>query len=115
MHPKPEHGKERRQKSTDKKAALRAFQEAVLKLDKNKCRNPRCSSDPHWKKVVHAHHIVYRSHGGANDPTNGITLCVECHNLVHKRKAEMVVILESLLRSEVKFRWGVALSLLLKS
>lgn len=29
------------------------------------------------------HHIVFRSHGGSNDPANLITLCWRCHAEAH--------------------------------
>lgn len=35
---------------------------------------------------LHVHHIVYRSQGGGNEPTNLITLCVAHHGLVHSDK-----------------------------
>lgn len=34
---------------------------------------------------LHNHHIIYRSHGGGDDPNNLITLCFECHDKVHRR------------------------------
>jgi hypothetical protein len=32
---------------------------------------------------LHNHHLVARSQGGSDDETNLITLCVECHGLLH--------------------------------
>jgi len=37
-------------------------------------------------KDLHVHHIVYRSQGGSDDPTNLITLCAEHHAVVHSDK-----------------------------
>lgn len=35
---------------------------------------------------LHAHHVIYRSQGGSNDPENLLMLCHECHSLVHSDK-----------------------------
>jgi hypothetical protein len=34
-------------------------------------------------KYLQIHHVVPRSHGGGNDPTNLVTLCWHCHSLAH--------------------------------
>lgn len=34
---------------------------------------------------VEVHHTEYRSHGGSDGEENLITLCSECHNLVHRK------------------------------
>jgi len=34
-------------------------------------------------KRLHAHHIVYRSNGGSDEPDNLLTLCETCHDKVH--------------------------------
>ena len=34
-------------------------------------------------KGLQIHHIVFRSHGGSNDPANLITLCWRCHAEAH--------------------------------
>jgi 5-methylcytosine-specific restriction endonuclease McrA len=36
--------------------------------------------------MMHAHHLVYRSAGGADDPSNRIALCFECHRDEHDHK-----------------------------
>ncbi len=41
------------------------------------------SGDPHI--ILHAHHVVPRAQGGADDPTNLITLCDLCHAVVTRR------------------------------
>ena len=35
---------------------------------------------------AHHHHLIFRSHGGLNSPSNLIKLCVKCHDLVHRRR-----------------------------
>lgn len=32
------------------------------------------------------HHIVFRSHGGSDDISNCISLCVKHHNMIHNEK-----------------------------
>ena len=32
---------------------------------------------------LHVHHIIYRSHGGPDEPWNLITLCKRCHDTAH--------------------------------
>lgn len=32
---------------------------------------------------IHPHHLLPRSLGGTNDPSNGVGLCFECHRGVH--------------------------------
>lgn len=54
---------------------------ACLNRDDYKCQH--CKTK---KGTLHAHHIVYRSQGGADTLDNLITLCEECHNKLHKGK-----------------------------
>jgi hypothetical protein len=46
----------------------------------------------HWKCIVckrrgnlHAHHIVFRSHGGDDADWNLLTVCNDCHEAIHMR------------------------------
>jgi len=55
----------------------RNFRAKVLWRDKYKCQ--RCSSPDELR----AHHIQFRSNGGGNSPSNGITLCEKCHDELH--------------------------------
>lgn len=50
----------------------------VLTRDNYKCQNPKCCNSNKIQKLV-IHHIIYRSHGGTNEPSNLITLCSDCH------------------------------------
>ena len=38
---------------------------------------------------LEVHHVVYRSQGGSDNPDNLITLCVKCHEAVHKEKLQL--------------------------
>ena len=60
----------------------RNFREKVLWRDGYKCQRPKCKSTTR----LQAHHIVKRSHGGSNTPSNGITLCQKCHKDLHEGK-----------------------------
>lgn len=52
------------------------------------CRNHQCMQMNRDKIVlpgVSLHHIVFRSHGGTDDPGNTILLCHNCHEYAHGR------------------------------
>ncbi|HWE25198.1 MAG TPA: HNH endonuclease [Myxococcales bacterium] len=49
-------------------------QNRVRKRDKGFCQVPWCS-----RVMAHVHHIIRRSQGGSNDPSNLISLCVAHH------------------------------------
>lgn len=62
---------------------------SVLGSDGLKCRG--CGV----RENLHLHHIVYRSQGGTDDPSNLITLCFKCHDMVHSdKKVWMPICLE---------------------
>ena len=50
---------------------------AILVRDSWRCQN--CGG----MQRLEVHHQLFRSHGGADDPNNLITLCGECHKVVH--------------------------------
>ncbi|MGE0190828.1 MAG: AAA family ATPase [Planctomycetota bacterium] len=49
----------------------------VLERDGVQCRN--CDS----RQRLHAHHVIFREHGGPTQPWNMATLCDRCHALLH--------------------------------
>jgi 5-methylcytosine-specific restriction endonuclease McrA len=58
-------------------AALRersTLQKEILDRDRGLCQVPGCS-----RAAVHAHHIVYRSRGGADEAANLVSLCAAHH------------------------------------
>jgi len=46
----------------------------VLERDGGRCQVPGCS-----RAAVHAHHVLYRSRGGEDDPSNLVSLCAAHH------------------------------------
>lgn len=52
----------------------------ILYRDGYGCKSGQ--SRKHSKKLQ-VHHIISRSHGGTNSPDNLITLCEDCHNVLH--------------------------------
>jgi len=58
----------------------RNFRAKVLWRDKYTCQ--RCGA----KEELNAHHILRRVDGGTDTPQNGITLCKECHDSLHKEE-----------------------------
>lgn len=55
----------------------------VLARDEYTCQ---CCKNKHKDSKLEAHHIVYRSQGGSDDPKNLITLCHTCHKALHNGK-----------------------------
>ena len=50
----------------------------VLLRDGGRCANPHCSH-----RADHAHHIVFRMHGGKTTLENEVAVCSTCHALIH--------------------------------
>jgi hypothetical protein len=74
---------------TDASVAERAYQEVspatarmVVRRDRGCCQVPGCRS-ARWLQI---HHIVWREHGGSNDPRNLVCLCFAHHQAVHQGK-----------------------------
>jgi len=63
------------------KAHLRfARNYAILKRDGFRCQVPGCNC----RRNLHIHHIIPRSQGGSDEPSNLIVLCAKCHlRLLH--------------------------------
>ena len=54
-------------------------QQAILERDGQRCMECREQVDP----GISPHHIKFRSQGGKNILTNGVTLCHSCHAKIH--------------------------------
>ena len=64
-----------------------ALRELISTLDGERCRMPGCTR----RRKLHAHHVVYWSHGGRTDLDNMILLCSRHHTLVHQRGFVLVL------------------------
>lgn len=54
----------------------------VWQRDGCQCQNPRC---PGGFPIDSApHHIKFRSQGGSDTKQNLITMCIECHGMIHR-------------------------------
>lgn len=64
----------------------RAFVQAVLHRDKNRCR--RCGKGKSGAKSLHVHHIIpwAKNRSLRFDMSNALVLCNICHGWVHSRK-----------------------------
>jgi len=51
-------------------------------LDRDKYLCQKCKKKKNTK--LHVHHIIYKSKGGTDTPSNLITLCEDCHEDLHK-------------------------------
>lgn len=56
----------------------------ILHRDKHRCQKCKAKNTK-----LHVHHIVFRSNGGTNAPSNLITLCESCHDKLHEGKFEI--------------------------
>lgn len=65
----------------DEYAALKKY---VLQRDGFKCRVCR------FRCNLHVHHVRYRSQGGDDADYNLVTVCNECHELLHKNKITVI-------------------------
>lgn len=57
----------------------------VYSRDEYKCQNCGSGGGPNGENELHAHHVVPVKRGGSHQLSNLITLCDECHSLVHNR------------------------------
>jgi hypothetical protein len=78
----------------------------VLERDGYRCKVPGCS-----RAAAHAHHIVLRSQGGTDDPSNLISLCA-AHHLrgVHMGRLQVSGTAPDQLRWELGIRRGVPMA-----
>ena len=65
----------------------------VLERDNYKCQ--ACKGKKKDKRLE-THHIIFRKNGGTNKPSNLLTLCETCHDLVH---AEKLILTKNQLKS----------------
>lgn len=42
---------------------------------------------------LHVHHVVFRSQGGSDDPSNLVTVCWKCHERIHAGKLSISLVL----------------------
>lgn len=56
------------------------------KRDFYRCQLLGFANVGHHSTTMHAHHIIYLSQNGTDDSWNLITLCDNCHRLVHSNK-----------------------------
>jgi hypothetical protein len=54
--------------------AARTLHQRILARDRHFCQVPGCS-----RAAVHAHHIIFRSQGGTDDPSNLVSICAAHH------------------------------------
>jgi hypothetical protein len=64
-----------------------ALRELLGTLDGERCRFPGCTRH----RKLHAHHVIYWSHGGATDLDNLVLLCSRHHTLVHQLGFSLVL------------------------
>ena len=65
-----------------------------------------CGRHRNEPEYLAPHHIVRKGAGGSDDPTNIVTLCLQCHNKVHMGIVGDIDILEIYRNSDL-WRWTV--------
>ena len=65
------------------------LREYVLHRDDHKCQNPNCKNKSK-EPILRVHHIVYRSEGGTDTPSNLITLCDKCHTPANHKQGKFL-------------------------
>jgi len=66
--------------------------------DEWECRFCGTENEEHKKETgrnLHAHHIVKKSSGGKDDPSNLITVCESCHNTLESTQADALARIKS--------------------
>jgi hypothetical protein len=63
-------------------AEFRRARRVVLDRDGHRCR--QCGRRGTRANPLHVHHLVWRSRGGTNAPSNLVTLCAYHHRLRHR-------------------------------
>ena len=64
-----------------------ALRELLGHLDGERCRFPSCDRTTN----LHAHHVVYWSHGGPTDLANLVLACARHHTLIHSQGFQLVL------------------------
>ena len=60
----------------------RELRRLILERDEFLCRF--CNRGGRYSDyLLEIHHIVWRRHGGQDQPSNLMTICVECHDKLH--------------------------------
>lgn len=65
------------------------LREYILYRDGYKCQNPDCKNKDK-SPILMLHHIVFREEGGADSPSNLITLCSKCHTPINHKKGKLL-------------------------
>lgn len=58
--------------------AMRRAKRELIKL-----RGAKCQHCGRPSERFHLHHIIHQAHGGTNEHSNLVLLCVDCHQLEH--------------------------------
>lgn len=81
----------KRKQSTVRTKVIRRRRDGMDPVVREQCRsrdNHQCRMCGRTNVALHLHHVRYRSEGGPDVPENLMTLCHECHALVHSDKRQ---------------------------
>lgn len=65
------------------------LREYILHRDNHKCQNPNCKNKDK-NPILEIHHIIFKSNGGTDTPSNLITLCNKCHTTSNHKKGKFL-------------------------
>ena len=65
------------------------LREYILHRDNHECQNPNCKNKDK-NPILQVHHIVFKSNGGTDMPSNLITLCNKCHTSTNHKKGKFL-------------------------
>ncbi len=82
---------ERQVTAQKKRLSWHLLRVQIHQRDGGKCR--RCHkkvylSTPNLDALLEVHHVIFRSAGGSDHPSNLVALCLPCHSLIHTHRAE---------------------------
>lgn len=87
--------REERQNRRDEIEAYRALRWAVFQRDGGRDRafgQPLVFEGDDVKTRAHAHHIVFKSHGGTDTTDNLVNISQETHDMIHKPTRKVLII-----------------------
>ena len=102
------HGHVYRKKAKDTMAQnWLKIRQTILHRDNYVCL---CCDRKFLIKELTVHHVIPRSEGGADDPSNLVTLCKPCHDLVEVSGSRSIVDILALTPAEVPAEPGVVVN-----
>lgn len=65
------------------------IREYIFHRDNHQCQNPNCNNKS-INPILQVHHIIFKSNGGTDMPSNLVTLCNKCHTTSNHKKGKFL-------------------------